>query len=233
MHFRSFLLLLLCLSLKSWAQENVANSEAYQVYDHFVGHTNSGVFDGVEYFEKHPVRNNKHKFFDSPKFQSGMLVYKLEPYFGVLLKYDAYEDALLARNTAVEGGTITLLDKHKISAFTISTHTFKNLNESTQKGEILDGFFEILYTNNQTLLFKKHRKKLVKKTENGVYYEFKDNPWYLLFYDGIYYKLKNENSLISIFDTSKKIKTHMGALSDLKDQDYDSYLVALVKASIN
>ena len=96
-----FLLLFLSLSICMDGQEETAYPEAFEVFDFFVGHTNSGVFDGVEYFEKYPVRNNKHKFFNSPNFQLGSLHYANEPYFQVALKYDVYDDLLIAKNPAI------------------------------------------------------------------------------------------------------------------------------------
>ncbi len=228
MRHQLFFLLYLLISTGVNAQEETTYPEAYEVFDFFVGHTNAGVFNGIEYYEKYPVRNNKHKFFDSPNFQLGSLHYAEEPYFQVALKYDVYDDLLLAKNTSISGASITKLDVEKISSFTIGDFRFVKLNKSTEKGEELSGFFEVLFDKGSVILLKKHRKKLFKKVENGVYYEFKDNPWYLVSSNDSYVRLKNENALIAVFPNSKDfIREFTRSNTALKEENYDAFLVSL------
>lgn len=223
-----FLFLLIVLSFSAQAQKEIAYPEAFEVFDYYVGHTNSGIFDGVEYYEKYPVRNNKHKFFDSPNFQLGALVYGNEAYFQVPLKYDVYDDVLLARNPATQPANITALDTDKISSFTIGNFNFIRISKSTDKGEELTGFFEVLFDHSDVVLMKKHRKKMFKKTENGVFYEFKDNPWYLIANKDVFLRLKNENSLIEVFPESREfIKEYIRSKRSLKEENYDQYIVSL------
>ena len=233
---RNQLFLLLCVLFSTGinAQDETAYSEAYEVFDFFVGHTNAGVFNGVEYYEKYPARNNKHKFFNSPNFQLGSLLYAQEPYYNLALKYDVYDDVLLARNPAVGSAPITLLTTEKINSFSIGDFTFLKLNQLTDKGEELIGFFEVLFDNNEVILMKKHRKKMIRKVENGVYYEFKDDPWYVAAYNGSYFKLRNENSLSTVFPKAKDyIKAYTKSNEGLKDLNYDAYLVSLFKGLNN
>ena len=229
-HMRNQLFLLLCILISTGvkAQEATDYPEAYEVFDFFVGHTNAGVFDGVEYLEKYPVRNNKHKFFDSPNFQLGSLHFADEPYFNVALKYDVYDDILLAKNTAINSASITQLDSKKIRSFTIADFHFVRLNPSSEKDKDFVGFFEVLFDKKELVLLKKHQKKMFKKVDNGVYYEFKDNPWYLMAHKGSYVRIKNENSLIAVFPNSKDyIRSYSQSNSALKEENYDSYLVSL------
>ena len=86
-----------------WSQDTIVNSSAYEVFDHMVGYTNTGIFDGIEYFEKFPVRNEKHKFFKSSEFVNGLLIYEGNPFLNVELKYDVYDNQLLIRNSEVLG----------------------------------------------------------------------------------------------------------------------------------
>ena len=234
MRYQLFLLLVIALNINILAQKEIAYPEAFEVFDFYVGHTNAGVFDGVEYYEKYPVRNNKHKFFSSPNFQLGALIYKNEPYFQVPLKYDVYDDVLLARNPAVRTTSITALDSEKIRSFSIDSYRFIRLTESSEKGEELTGFFEILFEKNDLILLKKHRKKMFKKTENGVYYEFKDIPWYVVAYNGVYIRLKNESSLFDLFPNSKElIRNYSRSNSTLKEENYDLFLVSLFRELTN
>ncbi len=234
MRYQLFLLLFITLNINTQAQKKVAYPEAYEVFDFYVGHTNTGVFDGVEYYERYPVRNNKHKFFFSPNFQLGTLVYGNEPYFQVPLKYDVYDDVLIARNPAVRSTTITALASEKVRSFTIDNYRFIRLDESSDKGDELTGFFEVLFEKDDLVLLKKHRKKMFKKTENGVYYEFKDTSWFVYVNKGVYVKLKSESSLFDLFPNSKEfIKNYAQSNSTIKEENYDLFLVSLFNELTN
>ncbi|NNC71215.1 MAG: hypothetical protein HKN90_10375, partial [Flavobacteriaceae bacterium] len=187
-----------------WSQDTIVNSSAYEVFDHMVGHTNTGIFDGIEYFEKFPVRNDKYKFFKSSDFEKGSLIYDGNPFLNIELKYDVYDGNLLIRNSEVLGSPVTQLYKEKISSFYIAKHTFVHLRVATNKDEPLQGFFELLINDENLKLYKQHRKKMIKKTDDGVYYEFKDDPRYILYTNESFFKLKNENSMLTIFPEYKE-----------------------------
>ena len=71
---------------------------------------------------------------------------------------------------------------------------------------------------------------MIKKVENGIYYEFKDNPLYFVAYGGKYFRVKNENNLITIFPKAKEyIRDYSRSNSSTKDQDYDLFIVSLFK----
>ena len=108
------------------------------------------------------------------------------------------------------------------------------MTSTSEKGDEFDGFFEVLYRKDALLLLKKHRKKMAKKTENGVYYEFKDNPSYLIRHSGEFYKIKNENSLTAVFPESKDIvRAYTTSHKELKEQNYDQYIIGLIKSMEN
>jgi len=213
----------------AWSQETIPNSSAYEVFDHMVGQTNSGIFDGIEYFERFPVRNDKHKFFKNSDFVKGSLIYSGNPFLNVELKYDVYDDNLLIRNSEILGSPVTQLYKEKISSFNIAKHPFVHLKVSTIKNEPIRGFFELLSNGEDMNLYKQHRKKINKKTDNGVYYEFKDDPRYLLYSKGSYFKIKNENTIVTIFPEFKEqLKQFIGSIEKEKKEDYDSFLISIL-----
>ena len=222
---------MLCGCCELWSQDKVVNSNAYEIFDQLVGQTNSGIFDGIEYFEKFQIRNDKHKFFKSADFKEGSLIFNDKPFLNLELKYDVYDDALLVRNSEVLGSPITQLDKEKVASFNITNNIFYNLKTQTNKGEDLDGFFELLSKYENIKLYKKHRKKINKKTDQGVYYEFKDDPWYLLYTNGSYFKLKNENTFITVFPELKDALKPI-IRSKEKKEDFDSFLLSILQKVI-
>ena len=227
------LYLLMTGHYQSWSQNDNELAVAYEAFDELIGQTNSGIFDGVEYYERYPVRNEKHKFFKNADFKIGSVVYDRHPFLNLLLKYDVYGDELLVQNSEVLGSPVTQLYKEKIATFSIEKHDFVHLNASTEKNEPVTGFFELLQNDTNLKLLKKHRKKMIKKTDEGVYYEFKDDPWYLLQKKEAYYKLKNEKSILTIYPELKdELNEFLRSITkEEKENTEDLFLLILKKIS--
>lgn len=221
-------------------QENENKADYYTLFDQTIGITNSGIFNGVVYFEKYPVRGNEHKFFGSKDFVLGTVEYKEQSYFNVELKYDVYEDQLLIKNPDLSGSPIAVLDKESITTFKINDHLFKNLVFSTRKNNGLSGFFEVLIDDDSLTLLKKHTKKIFRLLESetdGVelygsklYYKFKDGSSYYLRYNNEYYPLKKIVSLNSIFPQYKtELKEIYKRHEAIRKSDAESYLLSVIK----
>ena len=221
-------------------QENKNIAGYYALFDQTIGVTNSGIFNGVLYVEKHPVRGEDHKFFGSKSFMPGSVDYNEQSYFNVELKYDVYDDQLLIRNSEISGSPIAILDKEYIATFKINGHIFKNISFSTGKSNELSGFFEVLIDNDSLTLLKKHKKKIFRMLEDetdGVdlygsklYYKFKDQYFYYLYFNRYYYPLKKAGSLNAIFPQYKtQLKEIYKRHGALRKTDSESYLIAVIK----
>lgn len=224
---RFFLVLLFSVPFCSKAQE--FQNEKYLWFDSLIGKTNSGVFKGVQYTNEFRTINEKHQFFKTGDFKSGSVDYKGQDYFELLLRYDIYLDNLTVVNDALTNKPIMVFDKEGISKFTIEGHSFENLSETIAK-EGKSGFFEILLKNEYWTLYKKHSKKIFKRTdEQNLYYEFKDGYTYVLSSDNFYYPFKKVKELNSIFpDYRKDLKSIQKKHSQLKKSDTDVYVKAVL-----
>lgn len=201
----------------------------YAWFDDMIGQTNSGIFKGVAYSEEFRAINDEHQFFREPYFILGSVVYDGQPYFEVKLRYDVYNDQLSIKNEKLGRLPIMVLDKEKVAEFQIGPHQFKHLNENETR-ENISGFFEILLEKDSLSLFKKHRKKRFKRTDEEVlYYEFKDGYTYYLRQGLDVYALKKANDLNRVFPKYKKeVKALRNRYASLGKSDTDAYMKSIL-----
>ncbi len=194
-----------------------------------VGQTNSGIFEGVAYTEEFRVINEKHQFFKEPYFVLGSVVYDGQPYFEVKLRYNVYNDQLSIKNEKLGRLPIMVLDKEKVVGFNIGQHRFKYLGSKEARGDI-SGFFEVLMKKDSLTLFKKHRKKRFKRTDEEVlYYEFKDGYTYHLKRGPDFYILNKASDLNGIFPKYRKeIKAMLNRYASQRKSSPDTYMKSIV-----
>ena len=205
-HYLLTALLILALIPGGRAQDN-SQREYYNWFDSQVGVENTGLFNGIRYRELYRVRDGKHKFFQSPEFLTGNLLYDGQPYYDIPMKYDLFEDQLIIELQAVSGKSILKLLKDEVDGFEIDGHKFRHLRDTEvyRSGDNIDGFYEVLSETSSILLFKKHLKIRKKVLEDKmVLYEFRKDEAYFILYEGLYHPVRSKNDLIKAFPESKK-----------------------------
>jgi len=205
-------------------------TDKYAWFDNMIGQTNSGVFKGVVYDKEFRVINDKHQFFQDSDFIIGDVVINQQSYLGLQLRYDVYHDQLVVDNFEVIGPSEMILDKNKVSAFQLGKHVFEKVNALNIKGTRLSGFVEVLVSTDMLILLKKHKKKILKKTEDDiVFFEFKDLQQYFVRNDNEYYPIKKSTDLIALFPEHKRsLKQIHDEHALLKKTDTDRYFEAIV-----
>jgi len=199
------------------------------LFDQVIGKTNSGIFNGIEYFEKYKVKNDKHQFFQHIFFIWGSVVYKNQPYYKIALKYNVHTDELLIKNSEILDAPITQLDKNQVRQFELNDHVFKHLSFRLKKDQSISGFFEVLSESEDVSIFKKHRKKLIRTVDEKVLFTFKDQFQYYIRYRNTHYLLKKFSSLTSIFPEQKALlKNSLAKYEKLKKSDPDKYIVSII-----
>jgi len=221
--FCFFLGLFYASSNESWAQE--LKKETYLWFDDQIGQTNSGVFKGVLYVNEYRVVNEKHQFFESLDFRFGSISYKGQSYFNIPLKYDIYLDQLLLQNQELANEPIMVCDTKAVTEFTIDSHPFRYIEYNIGNREVT-GFFELLLKNDYLSLYKKHTRKIFKRTDDqSIYYEFKSGYYYVLRLNDAYYPFKKATQLSTIFPAYKKELKSIGKRhSSIKKTDSDNYI---------
>ena len=221
-------LLFFCAVGQLWGQNYDTYTISYQVFDGFISLTNTGIYNGIEYYEQFPMRNEKHKFFKTSSFENGSLIFDKRPFYKVDLRYDVYKDQLLARNSEVLGSPIIQLDKTKILEFNLLGHRFVNMSFELENGSSQSGFFETLVSNNSFTIYKKYGKKINKKTDDGVYYEFKNQTDYFVNTNDSFYQIKNDNAIFSAFPQYKSdLRTILDLHRAKRKKNYDNYILSI------
>ena len=211
------------------SQNDPVKATYYNSFDNIIGKNNTGVFKGIQYFEKFQVKNENHKFFKHRFFIWGAVVYNNQPYFEIALKYDVYGDELLIKNSKILDAPIIQLDKKNITGFELNGHIFKNVTFNINQDKGVTGFFEILLENDAISIFKKHKKKISRIIEKEVYYEFKDQFQYYIRYNDTYYMLKKVSFLTTIFTEYKtQLKNSFKRHENLRKVDSDNYLKSII-----
>ncbi|WP_422083316.1 hypothetical protein [Ulvibacterium sp.] len=226
-----YLITLFCVTLPSFnfSQTAADNPSTHIWFDDIIGRTNSGIFNGVAYTEVYRVINERHQFFKEPDFVPGSVVYDGQPYFDVELKYDVYQGNLLTRNMETLGAPILIFDESNVTEFTINGHRFKNVNQNLAENMAF-GFLEVLMENDSLSLYKKHSKKIFKRTDKEIlYYEFKDRHSYYIYYANIYHSLQKANDLNAIFpEYRKSLKAIRNRYASLGKSDPDAYMKSIL-----
>jgi len=210
-------------------QEPNTETQRYVWFDNLLGQTNSGIFKGLHYVNAYRVVNDAHQFLITSDFVLGSVTYYDQGYFDIPLRYDVYRDDLLVVNNELANRPIMLFDKKGVSEFAIAGNSFEYI-PSKKPNEEVSGFFEVLLRKDSLTLYKKHKKKVFKRTDTQVlYYEFKNYYYYLLKVNDSYFTFKKAKELNRIFPKLRKeLKAIDRKYSSLKKDSADDYIKAVL-----
>lgn len=225
---KAILLLSILYPLFTFCQQSNQVESQYEWFDSLIGVTNSGIFEGEAYYDVYNVRNDRHQFFESSRFQIGSATYNGQTYFNLTLKYDIFNDNVIVKNKEVYWVPPMTFDSNLLPKFSIGGNEFVNFKKSISDGD--SGFFEIILKSNTYSLLKKHKKKLFIKTENEIlYHEFKDDYNYYLQKGAAFFKLKTAKELNSIYPEHKKLIKELAIrYKRIKKSDFDGYLKSIL-----
>ncbi|MGB5818175.1 MAG: hypothetical protein WBG90_01730 [Saonia sp.] len=177
----------------------------YYWFDTVIGEENSGLFAAVAYVEEYKVINENHRFFNSPNFNIGSIWYDGQPYIGIQMKYDLYGDEVLVNHKNNPGIPALKMIKSKIDSFRIDNRKFVKVKSIKTNSYATSGFHEILMDNSNFTLFKKHKKKEIKRLDRkSVYYEFKDDSEYAIVHKGTYSVIRKKKDVLTVFPQLKR-----------------------------
>jgi hypothetical protein len=204
---RKLLLTSLCVfyTVISYSQSSTdlsSNLEktTYKWFDSILGQKNSDLSLGPKYFDKIRTINNNHKYYTSPRFQTGNITYNNQPYFDIKMKYDIHFDQMIIQRTNKLEKYTLQLEKSKIQRFSLMNKNFINI---TTKNSTY-GFVEEL-KKGKISLYKKHFKQRFKRLDKRFKYSlFKDESFYLVFYKNKFTEVRSKDDLRKQFPSIKK-----------------------------
>ena len=222
------MLFLFLISLRGHSQSN--DTGIYNIFDKVAGLENSGLYNGVPYFEQHRTINDKHKFFLTREFIPGFLLYNEQPFPNTEIKYNIYDGVLLARAEQESGATVLQLINEKVDKFIIGDHIFVNLKDRQAREMNLNGFYEELLKDETLGLYKKYSKQINQRRDNNMlYYEFDDQENDLLLYwNESYHTIDSRRDVQRLFpDLKPEIKTFYRSNRSLRRSNKDSFMSLL------
>lgn len=195
------------------------------------GIENTGLYDGEVHVEEYRTINENTQYFPEPYFVPASLNYGGQWYYSVQLKYDVFNDQLIARVPNDIGGLAIQLFKYDISEFRFGTDHFVNLDlllENTSEA----GFFRKVFQSDEfTLLAKLSKKRFQRKDRNRIYYEFLDaKNGYVLVREGESVIIGNKNDLFDFLPKSEEeIESFYKTNKRLWSSDRESFLLEMIK----
>lgn len=230
-----FLTFLLCVifinSINSQTNFFKGNNTDYKVYDSLIAYENSNIFNGLEYVDQYRSLNVKnHKFYNSYDYLNGFVIYNEQPYFNIKMKYDLLNDLVILEFVNKKVTSLSL-NSSLVSQFVLNNNKFVKLD----KTEVLapfygNGFFKEGYKGTLYSLFIKYRKKKIEKIRNKkVYYVFKDNEVYILFYKNKFYRINSKKDIVNaIPEREKEILDYYGSNKRLFKKNKQQFLLKLL-----
>lgn len=191
----------------SRAQATQDEKNLYSWFDKELGVENTRLLNGVEYVERHRTVNEKNSFFLSGVPITGSILYDGEWFHGVQIKYNVYENILLAQVESNLGINILQLRMENLKRFEFDQFRFININAP---GSGFNGINEVLLENSQFTLLKKHSLKLSERTDQPIkYYEFLPRRIrYGYAYNDGYYEFNSRRELATQFPELKEVITY-------------------------
>lgn len=213
----------------SLAQVTQEEKNLYSWFDKEVGVENTRLLNGVEYVEKHRTVNEKNSFFLSGAPITASVLYDGEWFHGVQIKYNVYEDILIAQVESNLGFNILQLRMENLKRFEFDQFRFININAA---GSIFNGINEVLLENAQFILLKKHALKFTEKTDQPIkYYEFIPRRIkYGYAFNNVYYEFNSRRELASQFPELKELITEFFRNNNkIYKNQRDTFMVNLFK----
>ena len=130
---------------------------------------NNGVID--KYFDI-TIKKDNHRYFETPNFEDGKLIYKDQQYSNIKLKYDLFQDKLIIKIESVQ----IEINSDDVSYFKIKNSIFENLKFNKDL-KIKKGFYKNIKNNTSIDLYvrySKFRKKTVVEDNIKLEYFIED-----------------------------------------------------------
>lgn len=228
---RKFLcLIVLSVFLKIHSQNN-SNDNIYQWFDNQTGNSNNGLYNGTKYKNQYRTLKGNHQYLEKFNFQNGYICYNGQPYYNTKVKYDIYNDELIAKIPSKSAFIVLKLVKDKITDFKIGGREFIALKSKRSNKEPKNkNFFEILYKGDNISLLQKHYKDKKEKLDKKIKYnEFTYKTNYLIVSNGKHSFIKSKKDIIRLFpDFKKEINRFFGKNSNIRKSTKRIFLKQLV-----
>ncbi len=232
-HIFRYLLILFVTSGYSviLAQNTLEEKNYYKWFDQNIGQDNTDLFNGEIYIKTFRTENKNHNFFINNDYVLGTVMFNNQLYYDIPLKYEIYEDELIANlKNSYSGESIVQLNKAFIKEFSIYNKDFKFLNVA-KESIVLNGFYEVIYNGSILKLYTKHRKLKGEYISQGIRYnKFSEKEENVVLFKNNYYEINSKKDLKNAFPNQKKeINNLYKKNKHLKKSDNNAFIRNIIQ----
>jgi|SRR5450432_319210 len=193
-----------------------ALSHTLSVYYNQLG-DQSPLYNGSLYTNYKIVFREGSPYFLNDKYQNGSILYDGVLFKDIPLLYDDLRRLIVTKNQAFQLQLINEL----IGSFTISDHHFIYLSfDSLNKGNLITGFYELLYSGHtQILKLTSKKTKEILEANEGVINLIDTHYTYFIKIGNTYTVVKSKNEVIDLLTKHKKEIQHFIKKNKLKFSD--------------
>ncbi|MBX3257947.1 MAG: hypothetical protein KF862_27700 [Chitinophagaceae bacterium] len=159
--------------------------------------TQSGIYNGSEYVQYVHLLAEGHPYFDTTLLRQGTVLYNQVVYHDVPMLYDIIRDELIVQH--FNKVFLIQMIKSKIDWFELYGHHFLHLGrDSTRKGNVKDGFYDVVYDGKVKLYIKR-----VKQIQESIPYmqverKVYSKDRYFIYKDDIFHEVSSQSSVLKV-----------------------------------
>jgi hypothetical protein len=149
-----------------------------------------------------------HEFFMTKNWLSGEVTINKKIFSNVKLKYDLFNDELLAM---VNSGTVVILSNEKVESFTLKNEQeiYRFTNYNPANSSLFRGYGHLLYGGKASLIVKYNKQIKVLAVENK-YDEFYQKQQVYILINGQFSRIRSRKDFFNLFaDRREEIQKYV------------------------
>lgn len=201
----------------------------YNWFDKNLGKESLNYNNGTGHLNFDRTINDSHRYYNTTEFKNGSIIYEGQSYFNLDLKYDLFNDQLIAR-PYIESPNIQInLIKEKVDSFKIDNENFINIKQTSTNFK--SGYYEEMIVGNNDVLYikyNKEKKDVIK--DYSVFIDYKSHNDYLLLKDNKLTLINDKKEIIKLYpDQKRKINDFFLMNKDLRKTNQVLFMKNLIK----
>ncbi|WP_229214141.1 hypothetical protein [Dyadobacter flavalbus] len=206
--YTSFLILSVCIAVKSFGQNELTNASsaretiAYPVALYKAATSQSqNLYNGRQYY-MYDSRSEEHQFFLDRKWKKGSVLYDGQLFDSIPMLYDIFQDELVIKHF---NGDDLLLQSEKTDYFEVNGHRFERMEAGKNiDAQMRTGFYDVLYNGKTRTLVRRSKQRQETIQDKRVTALFPQKDFFYISKNGRYNAVHSRKSVFSLFPEHKK-----------------------------
>lgn len=180
--------------------QNRNDAALYTAFDNRIQIRNAAFNNGKVHFNPYRSADRTFRYYNSPDFMRGAVVFDGQWYGNLFLKYDLLADELVVKFDG-EGNKMGFSPvKERIAAFDIDGIKFANL-DLAEHPDYISGFYEETKAGEVSLYTKHRKNQITSLSDKEVLYTYVTQYDFFLSHGKAFYKIDGKRDVIAAFPT--------------------------------